>query len=192
MSAAARGAIDAVVLEMVEVFATRGAAAYLGEPVSMSEHMCQTARLAATAGAPSSLVAAALLHDVGHLVHDLADDAADHGIDTDHEHVGAVWLERRGFGPAVTEPVRLHVAAKRFLCAVEPAYLAELSAASIHSLHLQGGPMTPAEADEFRRSRWSDDAVAVRRWDDRGKSPDDPLTPTVVEWVALLRSVLGG
>ena len=83
---------------------------------------------------------------------------------------GAAWLAR-WFGPAVTEPVRLHVAAKRYLCAAEPGYFALLSPASVYTLSLQGGPMTPAEAAAFASGPCAADAVAVRRWDDAAKDP---------------------
>jgi phosphonate degradation associated HDIG domain protein len=149
-------------------FARRGSAAYLGEPVSLTEHMLQTAMAAEHDGADPVMVASALLHDYGHLVHELPEDAADHGIDTEHEEAGAAWLERH-FVRRVTEPLRLHVLAKRYLCATEPDYLRSLSAASLHSLQLQGGPCSPVEVAVFRRNPYADDAVLLRRWDDVGK-----------------------
>jgi len=160
--------MSALVDEIVALFYRKGSEAYLGEGVSMAEHMLQTAHVAECDGAPPLLVVAALLHDIGHLVHGLADDSADHGVDTAHESVGARWLEP-AFGPEVTEPIRLHVAAKRYLCAVEPEYLTVLSPASVHSLALQGGPFAPDEAATFAATPGADDAVRVRRWDDAGK-----------------------
>src|SRR6516225_6317978 len=115
-----------------------------GEPVSQTEHALQTAWAAEQAGAASALIAAALLHDIGHLLHDLPEDCAHHGIDDAHEVRGARWLVQH-FGPDVTEPVRLHVPAKRYLCSTDPAYRSQLSEASELSLKLQGGPFTPAE-----------------------------------------------
>jgi gamma-butyrobetaine dioxygenase len=159
-----------VVDEIARLFEEKGSDAYLGEPVSISEHMLQTGHVAELEGAAPALVVAALLHDFGHLVHGMDDDSADHGIDTAHEEAGARWLEPH-FGPEITEPVRLHVAAKRYLCATDPAYLAVLSPASIHSLHLQGGPFTADEASAYATTPYAMDAVSVRRWDDMGKLP---------------------
>ena len=163
---------------LAELFASEGAADYLGEPVTVAQHLLQAAALARAAGAPPALVAAALLHDTGHLRG--GDPLADEqelsgrelmaGADNDHGERGAAWLAR-WFGPAVTEPVRLHVAAKRYLCATEPGYLALLSPASVYTLSLQGGPMTTAEAAAFTAGRYAADAVAVRRWDDAAKDP---------------------
>jgi phosphonate degradation associated HDIG domain protein len=154
----------------MELFALKGDDAYLGEPVSQTEHAIKTAVVAEQRGAAPALVAAALLHDVGHLVHGMADDAADHGIDTVHQEAGARYLAR-WFPAAVTEPVRLHVAAKRYLCATDPQYLALLSPASVHSLGLQGGPFTPDEAAAFAAQPYALDAVELRRCDDAGKDP---------------------
>jgi gamma-butyrobetaine dioxygenase len=161
------------------LFGSAGAADYLGEPVTVAAHLCQAGALAEAAGAPPALVAAALLHDVGHLRG--ADPGAGEaelsgrqlmaGTDNDHGNRGAAWLAR-WFPAAVTEPVRLHVAAKRYLCAVEPAYLAVLSAASVYTLSLQGGPLAPAQIRDFEASPYAGDAIAVRRWDDQAKDPD--------------------
>src|SRR3954471_15398098 len=162
--------MSAIVDEIADLFADRGRAAYLGERVSIAEHMLQTADAAAQDGASDDLVAAALLHDVGHLLHTMAADSADHGIDTVHEEVGARWLSR-AFPHSVTAPIRLHVAAKRYLCATSADYSNMLSPASVHSLMLQGGPMTAEEIVAFQSlDHWSD-AVRVRRWDDEGKVP---------------------
>jgi phosphonate degradation associated HDIG domain protein len=158
----------ALIDEIFRVFRERGAGAYLGEPVSMTEHMLQSAYAAEQDGAPSRLVAAALLHDYGHFIHDHDEDAAEHGIDTQHEEVAHAFLSEH-FGPEVAEPVRMHVAAKRYLCATDPSYAGELSPASILSLELQGGPYSPAEVAEFDRSPFAPDAVRLRRYDDVGK-----------------------
>jgi phosphonate degradation associated HDIG domain protein len=157
-----------VIDEIFTVFRERGDGAYLGEPVSQSEHALQAAAAAERDDAPPQLVAAALLHDYGHLVHDLDEDSAEHGIDTVHEDVGAEWLGRH-FVPAVTEPLRLHVAAKRYLCAVEPSYLDALSPASKLSLELQGGPLPPDEVAAFEANPHHREAVQLRRWDDEAK-----------------------
>jgi gamma-butyrobetaine dioxygenase len=179
--------VSAVVEQIAALFAREGAAAYLGEPVSIAEHMLQTAQQAELAGAPAALIAAALLHDIGHLVHGMAEDAADRGIDTVHEEAGARWLAL-AFGPEVTEPVRLHVAAKRYLCATDPRYLSQLSPASVHSLGLQGGPLTSAEVAAFAARPHADAAVAVRRWDDGGKIAGRP-TPGFDHFRPLLEAL---
>jgi gamma-butyrobetaine dioxygenase len=160
------------------LFASKGAGDYLGEPVTVAQHLLQAGALAAAAGAPPALVAAALLHDAGHLrgAGPLADEAGRSGrelmagTDNDHGERGAAWLAR-WFPAAVTEPVRLHVAAKRYLCAAEPSYLGLLSPASVYTLSLQGGPMTGAEAGAFAAAPYAGDAIAVRRWDDAAKDP---------------------
>lgn len=162
--------------EIASMFTDRGSQTYLGERVSIAEHMLQTAHAAERDGAAPQLVVAALLHDVGHLVHVMAENSADFGIDTVHEDVGARWLSR-AFGPNVVEPVRLHVAAKRYLCATTPAYLEMLSPASVHSLMLQGGPYATADAEAFAALPNAADAVRVRRWDDVGKVPGQIMPP---------------
>jgi gamma-butyrobetaine dioxygenase len=154
--------------EIFRVFREYGSGAYLGEPVSMTEHMLQSAHAAEQDGAPPRLVAAALLHDYGHFIHEHDEDAADHGIDTHHEDVAHAFLSEH-FGPEIAEPIRLHVAAKRYLCATDPSYLGELSPASIHSLELQGGPYSAAEVAAFEASPHAADAVRLRRYDDAGK-----------------------
>jgi gamma-butyrobetaine dioxygenase len=160
--------MTALVDEIFAVFREYGSGAYLGEPVSMTEHMLQSAYAAEQDGAPQRLVAAALLHDYGHFIHEHDEDAAEHGIDTRHEDVAHAFLSEH-FGPEIAEPIRLHVAAKRYLCATDPSYLGELSSASILSLELQGGPYSPAEVAAFEASPHAEDAVRLRRYDDLGK-----------------------
>jgi phosphonate degradation associated HDIG domain protein len=160
--------MDSVIARIGNLFRDHGDAAYIGEPVSQTEHALQCALAAEKAKATSALIAAALLHDLGHLLHNLPEDCAERGIDDRHEELGARWLEKY-FTPEVTEPIRLHVPAKRFLCATEPEYLRELSEASLLSLRLQGGPYMPAEVLAFRGNPHSLAAVALRRWDDEAK-----------------------
>jgi gamma-butyrobetaine dioxygenase len=145
-----------------ELFAGPGARDHLGEPVPIGEHMLQAGALAEAAGANSTLVAAALLHDIGHLLGEMQEDR--------HGEAGARWLGQ-WFGEAVTEPVRLHVPAKRYLCAADAGYFGLLSGESVRTLALQGGPMTAAEVTAFEGLPFSRDAVAVRRWDDQAKNP---------------------
>lgn len=141
-----------------------------GEQVTMTAHMLQSAVFAERDGASNTLIAAALLHDYGHLIHDLPEDIAEQGIDAIHEEVGADHLAAY-FEPAVTEPGRLHVAAKRYLCAVDPAYFDGLSPASVQSLALQGGPFTADEVHAFEQNPHFEDAIRLRRYDDLGKEP---------------------
>lgn len=156
--------------EILELLRLGGASAYFGEPVTQLEHALQTAAEAERAGAADALVVTALLHDIGHLLHELPENVAGLGIDARHEDVGGSWLAAH-FRHAVTEPIRLHVAAKRYLCAVEPGYAESLSPASLESLTLQGGAMNPDEVRSFEQGAWANEAVALRRWDDRAKVP---------------------
>jgi phosphonate degradation associated HDIG domain protein len=174
--------------DVLELFERNGDSEYGGEAVTQLEHALQSAQLAEQAGAPATLIAAALLHDVGHLLHDLPNDAPDRGIDDHHENSGCHSLHAL-FGPEVTEPIRLHVAAKRFLCAVEPPYFERLSEPSVVSLQLQGGPMSADEVAEFRRHPQHEAAVQLRRWDDLAKSPD-AVTPPLSHYAGYLRESL--
>ena len=173
--------------EIFAAFHQRGQQTY-GERVSMQEHMLQSAYFAEQAGATPTLIAAALLHDIGHLIHNLGEDIADKGIDAIHQAIGAEYLEKY-FVPAVAEPARLHVAAKRYLCAVDPQYLAELSPASVQSLGLQGGPFSPAEVKGFESSPFFEDAVQLRRFDDMGKVPE-MVTPDLAHYRPFLEAGL--
>jgi [1-hydroxy-2-(trimethylamino)ethyl]phosphonate dioxygenase len=159
-----------IVDDIMDLFARRGSVAYHGEAVSQTEHALQAAELAAQEGAPDHLVVAALLHDVGHLLDGHDEDLAYRGLDGRHEEAGYTWLAAH-FGPDVCEPIRLHVAAKRYLCAVDPAYLAGLSSASRLSLSLQGGPMDAGECADFERNPLYHDAIRLRHWDDTAKNP---------------------
>ncbi|MEZ5924349.1 MAG: HD domain-containing protein [Hyphomicrobiaceae bacterium] len=173
---------------IADIFNRRGAESYLGERVTMSEHMLQGAVLAEREGAEEALVAAALLHDIGHYTNEFGDDYIEQGVDNLHEESGARVLEAF-FPPVIVACVRLHVAAKRYLCAADPGYFAELSPASVATLALQGGPMSSEEVAEFRRNPHFQAAVRVRRWDDAGKVPG-MTTPPIEHYLPLLQRVV--
>ncbi len=139
-----------------------------GEEVTELEHALQSAMLANDCGEPHALVAACLLHDYGHLLHDLGEEIAGTGIDARHEMIGAASLAS-SFPAAVVEPIRLHVAAKRYLYQQDESYFKSLSAASRQSLALQGGPMTEAEIIEFEELEYHQEAIRLRHYDDRAK-----------------------
>jgi len=157
-----------VVAEIVAIYTSRGGAAYFGEQVSTAEHALQAAHFAQAEAASAALVVAALLHDIGHLLENVPDAIEDWRSDAHHEEIGSRWLSQR-FPPSVSEPVRLHVRAKRYLCATDARYLGMLSAASVHTLGLQGGPMPSQDVARFEAERFWQEAVRVRRWDDQGK-----------------------
>lgn len=158
-----------IINQIFDLLNHHGGELYFGEQVTETEHALQAAYLAEQAGAPDELIAGALLHDIGHLLHGLGEDVAEHGVDGKHEDVGSSFLEGH-FPKAVLDCVRLHVDAKRYLTATEPGYLADLSEASKRSLELQGGPFTPDEVAAFEASEPNYlAALRVRRWDDEAK-----------------------
>lgn len=173
--------------EIIELYRRWGDHAY-DEEVTQTTHAVQCAHWAMDEDAPSHLVVAALLHDMGHLLEIEARQSADvvATIDLRHQHAGADALAGV-FGHDVTNPIRWHVEAKRYLCATDPSYMGGLSVGSLASLALQGGPMTPTECAQFAALNESADAVRLRRWDDRGKDVDSPLF-TVDDLARLLRS----
>ncbi len=174
------GTRETQVMDAVEtirrLFEDQGAGQYFGEPVSQLEHALQTANLAVFNGASDALVVAALLHDIGHLVHGQPESIADSGRDARHEAAGYQFLVRY-FEHRVVEPVRLHVAAKRYLSAVNDEYARKLSSASVQSLALQGGPMSDREAASFASGPYALDALVLRRWDDEAKEPGLAVPP---------------
>ncbi|MGD0492357.1 MAG: HD domain-containing protein [Steroidobacteraceae bacterium] len=180
----------AVIDEIFALYERHGSEAYFGERVSMTEHGLQAAHFAREAGAPPALIVAALLHDVGHLVEDVAKDLADWTTDAGHERVGGEWLSRR-FPPAVSEPVRLHVPAKRYLLATDADYMAMLSPASVVTLKLQGGPMSPRETAEFDCEPFHRDAILIRRCDDQGKVAG-LRTPRLEDFAPMIESLAIG
>jgi len=148
----------------------------MGEAVTMSQHMEQTAACAIADDAADDLVIAALLHDIGHFIGEHPIDALEKGDDNYHEEVGANYLQKH-FAPSISEPVRLHVAAKRYLCATDADYLGRLSDASINSLKVQGGPMNAAEIASFEANPHHQAAVKLRRYDDDGKVAGLTINP---------------
>ena len=168
--------VDTIIPFLADIFARRGAEEYLGEPVTIGEHMLQAAHFAAIDGHDDGTILAALLHDVGHFTTEFLGLPTEDGSifsmdDTEdrlHEKAGALVLGPF-FSPLIVDCARFHVAAKRYLCAREPGYFEELSAASVHSLSLQGGPMSDEEADAFESQPHFDAIIAVRRCDERGK-----------------------
>ena len=173
--------------EILEIFAKKGETAYYGEDVSQLEHALQAARCAEERHANDALIVAALLHDIGHILEDIPEDTADLGIDAKHEEIGQDWLANR-FAKSVVEPVYLHVSAKRYLCATDSKYLGKLSPASVHSLALQGGVMSPEEIQSFEKNEFYREAVALRKWDDQAKIPGLP-TRKLEDYRELLNSV---
>lgn len=154
--------------DIEQLFTTKGHAQYDGEPVTQLEHALQSAHRAEQAGADGALIAAALLHDLGHLLHDLPGSPTLEGVDDRHQYRCLPFL-RGQFGEATLAPIRLHVDAKRYLCRREPGYLEGLSPDSARSLALQGGPFDEVQAQAFEALPYARDALRLRRWDDAAK-----------------------
>jgi gamma-butyrobetaine dioxygenase len=169
----------AIVDEIMQLFAVKGSSEYGGERVSQLEHALQSAHLAQTENAPPNMIVAALLHDIGHLLAESPDAA--------HEEIGHDYVSNH-FPASVSEPVRLHVAAKRYLCATDKHYLAQLSPASLESLHVQGGPMTDTELDAFEEEAFFNQAVTLRHWDDKAKT-ENLAVPALDAYRATLQSL---
>ncbi|WP_414441054.1 phosphonate degradation HD-domain oxygenase [Burkholderia sp. 22PA0106] len=150
------------------LFERRGGTAYSGEPVTQLEHALQSAQLADDEGADDALITAALLHDLGHLLNEQGETPTARGIDDLHQYYALPFL-RGMFPEAVLEPIRLHVDAKRCLCAIEPGYAEALSADSVRSLALQGGTYSDEDARTFLLRPHAGDAIRLRRWDDEAK-----------------------
>ena len=181
--------MNPVITTIIEVFETRGTEAYGSEAVNQLEHALQCGALAVESEAPPSLVTAALLHDIGHILGEdqlPADDQTN--LDDGHEERAHPWLHEH-FGPAVADPVRLHVAAKRYLCTIDPGYVSTLSPTSLKSYHDQGGDMSGAERAAFEAEPHFRDAVTLRRWDDLGKTPG-LVTPSIGYFVPYLEKSL--
>lgn len=176
-----------VVEQIFDLFGRFGSQHY-GEDTTQLQHALQTAELARRSGCPDTLVCAALLHDIGQLMGGAGDAAELLGVDARHEIGGARFLGRH-FSKEICEPVRLHVAAKRYLCAVDSTYAEGLSHASALSLNLQGGPMSAAEIKGFEAEPFFADAVKLRRFDDAGKRPEWQA-PDLASYRPLLQALL--
>ena len=173
---------------LADIFERRGGDEYLGEPVTMAEHMLQGATLAENANLPEIIIVAALLHDIGHFTSEFGTFRMDDTKDRYHEEAGAQVLEAF-FPTLVTDCVRYHVAAKRYLCATRPEYFNRLSDASVHSLNLQGGPMTPHETAEFEQNPNLEQIIQVRYLDDAGKHADME-TPDFAHFAPMVQRIV--
>lgn len=179
---------QAALEELAGLLEGKGARRYGLSSVNQLQHALQAALLAEQAQCGAALITAALLHDIGHMVHGLGENPADEGIDDRHEELGRAYLAPL-FGPEVTDPVRLHVPAKRYLCATEADYFARLSADSVLSLKLQGGPMSEPEVAAFRALPHADAAVQLRRFDEEAKVAD-LVTPPVAHFLPYVQACL--
>ncbi|UWQ30595.1 HD domain-containing protein [Leisingera sp. M523] len=162
---------DNIVTFIGDIFDRRGDEEYLGEPVTMTEHMLQGATIAEANGQPEEIIVGALLHDIGHFTSEFGTFSMDDTEDRFHEEAGAEVLEQF-FPSVITDCVRYHVAAKRYLCATKPEYFKRLSEASVHSLNLQGGPMNAEEVTEMEKNPNLRQIIAVRYLDEAGKRAD--------------------
>jgi len=179
-----------IVKFLADIFERRGGEEYLGEPVTMAEHMLQGAAIAEAQNAPEEIIVAALLHDIGHFTSEFGTFRMDDTEDRFHEEAGARVLEQF-FPSIVTDCVRHHVAAKRYLCATRPEYFDLLSAASVHSLNLQGGKMSADEVAAFEKNPNLQAIVRVRYLDDAGKDPEME-TPGFAYFAPMVQRVVDG
>jgi phosphonate degradation associated HDIG domain protein len=159
-------------VDIETLFARKGAEQYSGESVTQLEHALQCAFLAEQSGADDEIITAALLHDLGHMLHDLNSEFGPsptvHGVDDVHQYIALPFL-RGLFSNKVLSAIQLHVDAKRYLCAMRPEYFTSLSADSVRSLKLQGGIFSETEAKVFIGQLGAEDAIRVRIWDDLAK-----------------------
>jgi phosphonate degradation associated HDIG domain protein len=175
-------------VDIRELFETYGALAYSGEPVTQLEHALQSGALAEEDGASEELTAAAFLHDLGHLLNRQGETPTERGIDDLHQYYALPFL-RPVLPESVLEPIRLHVDAKRYLCAVDETYFGRLSADSVRSLELQGGIFNEEQARDFGARQYAEDAVRLRRWDDLAKVAGKP-TPNLEHYLQLVERVM--
>jgi phosphonate degradation associated HDIG domain protein len=172
--------------DICALFEAKGGRMYSGEPVTQLEHALQTAQMAENSRAHAELITASLLHDLGHLLNDQGETPTERGIDDVHQYFALPFL-RGLFGDAVLEPIRLHVDAKRYLCATRPGYYEALSADSKRSLALQGGAYSLEDAAAFIAKPWADRAVELRLWDDAAKLAG-VVAPPLAHFVPIMTS----
>lgn len=177
-----------VIKHIFEIFTEKGGNAYVGEPVTQLEHAIQAALAAKRHKSRPELITAALLHDIGHFLHDYPEDCADNHIDSQHEKTGEQFL-RQYFKAEVAELVKHHVNAKRYLTATNPVYQQALTGASYKSLQLQGGPMNENEISEFESHPLFNDILLLRRWDEAAKIQNKKL-PSITEFLPYLQASL--
>jgi phosphonate degradation associated HDIG domain protein len=170
------------------LFEQHGEVAYSGEPVTQLEHALQSGALAEEAGASEELIAAAFLHDLGHLLNQQGETPSARGIDDLHQYFALPFL-RPVLPEAVLEPIRLHVDAKRCLCAIDDTYFGQLSADSVRSLELQGGIYSREEAQAFLAKPYAEDALRLRKWDDRAKEAKR-TTPDVEHFLRIVERLM--
>jgi phosphonate degradation associated HDIG domain protein len=180
--------IKATLFDLLEILRSRGHEQYGGEAVTQLEHALQCATLAQENQASPELITACLFHDLGHLIHDLGENATEKGVDDRHEYRAIPWLKPL-FSEAVTEPIRLHVEAKRYLCAVDADYFDSLSTNSQQSLRLQGGLFSTQEVEAFLALPYAKEAIQLRRWDEAAKIPQK-VTPFLEDFLAILETSL--
>ena len=173
---------------LIEIYVLRAQGRHGLTQINQLAHAVQSGALARQRRLPASLVVASLLHDIGHMIHEPGHQPVT-GLDKHHEAVGAHWLGQF-FGPEVCEPIRLHVAAKRFLCGIDPTYLARLSCDSVASLAVQGGPMNAEEIEAFKRQTYWREAVMLRMIDETAKDPDGPKPLFGTFWVDIEKVML--
>ena len=179
---------DTVVAFLGDIFDRRGGEEYLGEPVTMAQHMLQGATFAEQQGLGEDIIVAALLHDIGHFTSEFGTYSTDDTHDRHHEEAGAQVLAAF-FPTLVTDCVRYHVAAKRYLCATRPSYFDRLSAASVHTLNLQGGPMSADEVAAFETNPNLAEIIQVRYLDEAGKVAD-MITPDYAHFAPMVQRVV--
>ncbi|MGQ7934350.1 phosphonate degradation HD-domain oxygenase [Paraburkholderia sp. D1E] len=170
------------------LFEQYGNLAYSGEPVTQLEHALQSGALAEEAGVHDELVAAAFLHDLGHLLNLQGETPTERGIDDLHQYFALPFL-RPVLSDAVLEPIRLHVDAKRCLCAIDDTYFGQLSIDSVRSLELQGGIFSKEEAEVFLQKPYAEDALHLRKWDDRAKE-ENRATPGLDHYLSVVERVM--
>ena len=170
------------------IFEKRGDEEYLGEPVTMGQHMLQGATIAEKSREPDEIIIGTLLHDIGHFTSEFGTFSMEDTEDRYHEDAGAAVLEQF-FPKIITDCCRHHVAAKRYLCATDPEYFQKLSTASVHSLNLQGGPMSEAELKDFEKNPNLKKILKVRLYDDAGKIPD-MITPSFWHFAPLVQKMV--